>query len=383
MALAPDPSSATPAVTLTGPSDRRRDVEAKQAAVASLLQEVGCDGLLLLDPMHFAWMTSGAQARGVVDAATAPAVYVNAEGRWILCSNVDTQRLFDEEVDGLGFQLKEWPWHIGRDQLLADLCQGRKIACDVPFRDCARVGAEMARLRRTLSPYEQACYRALGQIVGHALEATCRNMMQGETEREVAGQLSHRLIHRGAHPILLSVVADGLSASYRQSGYTPRQIESCCVLTAAAQKYGFCAMASRSVSFGPPPPSFQKAHDAACRVSATYVASTWPDAVPGQILATAKRVFSAVGAEHEWVLCPQGHVTGRNAVELPIYPDTEELLQANWAVTWRTTVGPASSCDTFLISDDGPRMLTIADNWPMKRIRVQGADFVRPDLLIR
>ena len=40
--------------------DRRADVEAKQARVATLLQEAGCEGLLVLEPENFAWLTSGA-----------------------------------------------------------------------------------------------------------------------------------------------------------------------------------------------------------------------------------------------------------------------------------------------------------------------------------
>ena len=42
----------------------------------------------------------------------------------------------DEEIDGLGFQLKEWPWHVERAQLLTDLCQGRSVACDTPIGAC-------------------------------------------------------------------------------------------------------------------------------------------------------------------------------------------------------------------------------------------------------
>ena len=49
----------------------------------------------------------------------------------------------------------------------------------------------------------------IGQIVSHALEASCRTMAKGDSEREVASQLSHRLLHRGAAPVLLSVAADG------------------------------------------------------------------------------------------------------------------------------------------------------------------------------
>ena len=186
-------------------SDRRADIDAKMARVAELLQEVGCEGLLLLDPANFAWLTSGAMSRGLGDPAAEPAAYGNGEHRWIIASNIDSQRLFDEEVDGLGFQLKEWPWHWGREQFLADLCQNRKVACDRPVNGGVNVAEPMRRLRRRLTIYEQACQLAVGQTVAHALEATCRTLSQGETEREIAGHLSHRLIHRGILPLHIGV----------------------------------------------------------------------------------------------------------------------------------------------------------------------------------
>ena len=89
------------------------------------------------------------------------------------------------------------------------------------------------------------------------------------------------------------------------------------------------------------------------------------------------------GAEHEWLLCPQGHVSGRAPVELMLLPDTEEIFRSGWVVTWRASAGAALSCDTFLIGDQGPQVVTPADSWPLKRIRIQGAEFVRPDVLLR
>jgi Xaa-Pro aminopeptidase len=372
-----------PQVNLTTPTDRRADIDAKHSRVAKLLQEVACDGLLVLDSDNFAWLTGGAVARGILDPNELPALYFSAEGRWAISSNVDSQRLFDEELDGLGFQLKEWPWHWGRAQLLADLCQGRRVASDQPLNNCKLVDEPLRLLRRTLTAYEQACLRALGQIVGHALEATCRTLNPGETEREIAGHLSHRLLHRGAFPVLLGVAADGRSRLYRHHGYMTPPITRYAVLSVTARKYGLCATASRSVSFGPTDARYRKEHDCACRVSATYIASSWPDALPRQILATARRVYQITGAEHEWLLCPQGHITGRAPVELPFTPQTDDLLQTGWAITWSASVGAALSCDTFLITEDGPRPLIIAENWPLKRIRVQGAEFVRPDVLER
>ena len=377
------PSQSLPEVNLTTPSDRRADIDAKHARIITLLQETQCEGLLLLEPDNVAWMTSGAAARGVLDPSEMPVLYFNPEGRWILSSNVDSQRLFDEEVDGLGFQLKEWPWHWGRAQLLADLCQGRAAAADQPLHDCKVVGSQIRHLRRKLSVYEQACYRALGQIISHALEACCRTVTPGETEREVAGQLSHRLYHRGAQPLVVNVAAENRLRVYRHCGFTASPVRTYCVLSVTARKYGLCATASRSVCFGQPDPQVRKDHDSACKVSATYVASSWRDAVPKHILTTGRKVYLVSGAEHEWLLSPQGYVTGRAPVELALTPQTEDLFQVGWAVTWRGSAGSGLSCDTFLLTEDGPKTITATESWPLKRIRIAGAEFVRPDLLIR
>ena len=76
-------------------------------------------------------------------------------------------------------------------------------------------------------------------------------------------------------------------------------------------------------------------------------------------------------------------LTGHAPVELSMSIRDEQLLQSRCAITWCVAVGAAVSCDTFLISEDGPRTLSAAENWPLKRIRIQGAEFVRPDVLIR
>jgi Xaa-Pro dipeptidase len=328
-------------------------------------------------------LTSGAMSRGLGDAAAEPAGYCNGEHRWIIASNVDSQRLFDEEVDGLGFQLKEWPWHWGRDQFLTDLCQNRKVACDRPVNGVVNVGEPMRRLRRSLTVYEQACQLAVGQTVAHALEATCRTLEPGESEREIAGHLSHRLIHRGILPLHVGVAVDGRSRLYRRFGFTSSTLERYAVLTVTARKYGVYVTASRSVCFGELPPEFRQDHNAVCRVSASYLASTWPDAVPREILLAGRRIYLISGYEHEWQLTPQGHLNGRAAIEMPLTPQTEELFQPDWCVTWNASAGAACSCDTFLITEQGPKIITPTEVWPLKRIRIQGAEFVRPDVLQR
>lgn len=371
-------TASTPDISLDAANDRRADVDAKQSWVAGLLKQVGCDWLLVLEPENLAWLTSGGAARGVAHAPDMPALFLNADQRWVICGNADSQRLFDEEVDGLGFQLKEWPWVWGRDQLLADLCQKRKVACDRAFADCKPVGEQLALRRRALTAYEQACFRALGHVVAHALEATCRGLEPGDTEREVAGQIGHRLLHRGAFPVVIGVAADERGRAYRQSGFTAAAVSNHCLLSVTARKYGLCATASRAVSLGPLPDALRREYESACKISAAYAASTWPDAVPAEILNAGRRLYQITGFEHEWRECPQGHVTGRSPVEMSITPQTQELLQGEWGVTWRASVGVGSACDTYLVGEKGPELITAPKAWPQRRIRFQGVEFHIP-----
>jgi hypothetical protein len=105
--------------------------------------------------------------------------------------------------------------------------------------------------------------------------------------------------------------------------------------------------------------------------------------VPREILLAGRRIYLVSGYEHEWLHCPQGHLTSRAAVEMPLTPKTEDLFQAGLVVTWHASAGAATSCDTFLITEKGPEALTPAEVWPLKRIRIQGAEFIRPDVLVR
>jgi hypothetical protein len=203
------------------------------------------------------------------------------------------------------------------------------------------------------------------------------------TEREAASQVAHRLIHRGAVPLHVGAAADGRSRLYREVGYTSTSIRRYAVLSASARKYGLCVAAARAVSFGPVDPDFQKEQNAVCRVSASYLASTWPDAVPREVLTAGRRIYVISSFEHEWMQAPQGWLTGRSLVEMPLTPKTEDLFQPGWAVTWSANAGAASGCDTFLITDEGPQTMTPSEAWPLKRIRIQGAEFVRPDVLER
>ena len=236
--------------------DRRADIDAKQELVAEVLAAMNREAIVLLMPAHVAWFTSGLNVRGLIADSERPGVYTNGRQRWLLCSNVDTQRLFDEELDQLGFQLKEWTWAGGRAELLMNITSGRSVAADRPFPQVPLANDRLRPLLRVLSTYEQQRYRELGAAVTHAVEATARNSRAGDTEEKVAGQLAHRLLQHGIDAAALSVTADGRGAKFRRAGFTATPVTQTCVLQATGQHDGLFVTAARAVSFGAPPDDF-------------------------------------------------------------------------------------------------------------------------------
>jgi Xaa-Pro aminopeptidase len=265
---------------------------------------------------------------------------------------------------------------------LAELMAGRKVAADVPVADTQLVGDRLRLMRRAMTLYERACYRLLGQIVTHAVEATCRTAQPRETERELAGHVSQRLLRRGAIPIAIAVTADGRLRTYRRHAFTSAPIQQTATISVTARKYGLHATATRTVSFGPIDDQLKQEHLTACRVHATYAAASWPDAVIKNLLAAGKRVYEVLKFEHEWQCAPQGHVTGRLPVEKALFPEDPELFAANWVAAWTPTVGAAACGDTYLVSENGPRLVTpVEGDWPLVRVRVSGIEILCPHVL--
>lgn len=363
---------------------RRADIDAKQAALAPLFADMGCEALLLLVPAHVSWFTSGLNVRGLMAESERPGIYTNGRQRWVLCSNIDTQRLFDEDLDQLGFQLKEWTWEGGRAELLANITGGRAVAADRPFPNLKLMVERLRPLMRELTLFEQSAIRDLGTAVAHAVEATARNFGRGQTEEEIAGQLGHRLLRHGIDLEAISVAADGRGAKYRRSGTAAVPVMQTVVIQATGRQDGLHATCSRTACFGPVPDDHRLAHDLAVKQAALYRAMTMPGAPIGGIGLAGRPVLAGSPYEFDWRLSQPGYGTGRFPIEEMRRAGQEEPLAAGQAVVWQARVGAAAIVDTVIVSSGEPVLITPPQDWPVKRMAVRGGPFHDiADVLVR
>jgi hypothetical protein len=362
---------------------RRADIDTRQEKLGRLLEEMGCEGVVLLVPAHVHWFTGGLNVRGLFAESERPGIYTNGRQRWLLCSVTDTQRLFDEELDGLGFQLKEWQWGSGRPALLAELVVGKKFAVDRPFPNLPMINERLRFDLRTLSDLEQDDYRKLGKRVAHAVEATARTMPQGIAEEEIAGQVAHRLYHRGVDLVSISITADDRGAKYRRSGFTNAAVGQTCTLQATGTRGGLFSTASRTVCFGKCPDAFRTEFDNACKVSAIFRSLSTVGETMATAAEAARRLLSHTANEFDGRLSQPGYGTGRVAAEELRRTGIDEKFAAGWSLVWQSRVGAAAVVDTLTVTETTPIAVTPPEDWPFKRITVKGHGFEVPDVLMR
>ncbi|MCA9114912.1 MAG: M24 family metallopeptidase [Planctomycetaceae bacterium] len=361
--------------------ERTADIDAKHQQVAEFLESHRYDALLLEEANQFAWFTSGGNCSRYGAAETTAALFITPEARVVVTSNVDSARLFERELPGLGFQLKQRPWHEPRHLLLEDICRGRTVASDSGRHDTHNVSSWLKHLRNPLTLLECERVRELGRQVAHAVEATARHCSPGRTEADVAGELAHRLLRHQIIPQRIQVSADGRTQRYRYWSHGRSGISRYATISAAGARQGLNVSATRTVSFGDPPQDLKAACHRALLVQATAMYFSQANWELHEVWKRIGRIFEKFGCREEWHEAPQGELMGYELCEVPIVPASEFRLEPRMMLHWHPSIGPSLTGDTILVGHDRFELLTPSDEWPQVKVAVKGESFSRPDIL--
>ncbi|HWL09493.1 MAG TPA: M24 family metallopeptidase [Planctomicrobium sp.] len=376
----PASSGGIPVVDL----ERVQSVSNRHLQLVEFLREQNLDGLLIRQPENFAWLTGGGDNSLQGNARDPVAsVLVTDAARVVLCNNIDSGQLFDRELMGLGFLLKERPWTEPGEVLQQDVCRGRVIGSDSVISGVETKLVDLRPLRTTLEPFEIRQLRELGREVAHAVEATARNFEPGATEAEIAGHLAHRLIKRQIEPVQMQVMADAQGWRYRHWSYGADSIERHCVLSAIGRRHGLHVGACRTVSIGAPSEELQHVHGLATLIQATGMYFSRPDWTMQETWKRVARIYEKFEVPDEWRCAEQGHLLGYSSRESPILPNSQQTFQSGMAIFWYPSVRSSLVGDTMLVNQEGSEILTSTQNWPVVSVKVKDATIELPSLLIR
>jgi len=367
--------------------DRFEDVERKHRQLAELLAVWECDGCLLRDPANINWFASG-MSRPLNADNSSVALYVSPDARAVLCDNTESLSLFDQELGGLGFSLKQRPWFEPREMLLDEISRNRRLLLDAPMRlaeeALVRPGI-FGELRCQLSPVERERLRRLGARVAHAVEATARTLVAGQSENEIVGQLAHRLLRQNVQPVRLRVIGDGRLEHYRQWERSPSPCAKWVIVSACGMADGLHVTATRTVLLGGGAGTEQvlARYEQLALVAATARFFSRRGEVFGDIWKRVRRIYEKQDLPNEWLYADQVDLVGYRPLEDSLLPDSVQPLEEHTVLHWHPSVGGCLIGDTLLVTDGEPEVVTPPTDWPVMTIEVRGNPVRIPDLLVR
>ncbi|MEO2034451.1 MAG: M24 family metallopeptidase [Planctomycetaceae bacterium] len=360
---------------------RRADVEAKQQQIQDLLIQSNADAVLLQDPTNIAWFTAGADLYRCTTDSSRTSIFVTREARLFATNAVDSAQIFEREAFGLGFQLKQREWFQPHQDLISDLCRGRRVISDSGVAETVGAPERIAALRLPLTDLDVKRLRQLGRVVTYAVEATAHRICRGMTEAEVAGEVGHRLIKRTVAPVRIQVCADGRNERFRHWMYGEDPINRYAVISCMARRWGLHVGVCRTVCLDRIPNHLADAYQKVVLMHATGQYFSRNGTQLGEVWKKVHRIYEKFGRPSEWQRADQADVIGFTSSEHQLYPDSTVTLAAPTAVYWHPTVGPAMTGDTVLVQSKSAHFLTTGHSWPKLTVQVKGRVVPCPAIL--
>jgi Xaa-Pro aminopeptidase len=363
------------------------EIEQKEKMLREYMRAQGYDGILMFRRDTFSWITGG-RINHIIRSTEfgMMALLITAEDKFCVANQVEKHRMMEEEdLAGLGYTLLEINWW---EEDYLDCIRRRfgaiKIGSDKELPGVADVYDDLKRIRYSLMLEEIERYRELCTVCTNAVEDTCREIKQGDTEHEVLANMIGKVMKQGIEGSVALVASDERIFKYRHPIDTEKKIDRYAMVVLCGRKYGLIANLTRFIHFGPLPEEISRKFELVRKIDTEIITNTIVGRKIKDVFQVAVREYEEAGYKDEWTLLHQGGPTGYATRDFLATPDNDELIYNNQAFTWNPSITGTKSEDTILVSHQGFEVLTDSKNWPMVDVKAKNGLVVkRPDVLIR
>ena len=229
---------------------------------------------------------------------------------------------------------------------------------------------DLIGLRLTLAEAEIARLRGLALEATSAVEAAVRGWRVGERDLDLAARVAAGLEATGIFAACLIVGGDERVERFRHPVAVGDPIEQLAMVVVVGTREGLHVALTRFATAGSSS-ALDELH-ARCRtVEARILDALRPGTTYGTLTDAIGDGYEAIGAPGAWRDHYQGGPIGYQQREFEIAPGRVDSpwwtrqIAAGDAVAYNPSLaGGGKIEDTFLVTDDGPELLTRSDDWP-------------------
>jgi len=350
--------------------------------VKTYLQKKGLQGVLLKKQNNFSWLTAGGcDYVALASESGVASIYFDGEKSIILCNNIEEPRLRDEEVLAGSFEIASYPWDQEKKhrEILADLIGAKKVATDGGAEGgMSALERDFDALRYSLLEPELNRYRELGRLCGEAMAEAVRNVQAGQTELQIAGELSRECYSRGVQPVVNLVAADERIYNYRHPLPTIKPLRSYLMIVLCGRKWGLVTSLTRLVHLGKMSAELKKKMDAVIKVDAAFILSSRVGLKLSDVFKRGVEAYEREGYADEWRLHHQGGSTGYNSREIKATLTEESRVLENQAFAWNPSITGVKSEDTIIVLKEAIEIISQTPGLPAVEVECNDIRIRRP-----
>lgn len=334
------------------------DRPAKRERLDAHLAAEELEAVWLAQPASFAWLTGGSNVVVAEDPTGVAAVGYDGSSFSVVTDNIESDRLRDEELPA-GIDVTTFEWYASDLERAVRARSPQPAAADFPVTGFDRL--DPSSLRQPLTAADIDRYRRLGRESASALEAACDRFTDGMTERDLAADISQRMIDREIRTPVVLVGSGRRAQTYRHFTPTDAPIDDYALVSVTAARGGLYASLTRIVTADPPAWLWDRYRAVAAVETAALAATRRVGSAGGtarEIFDEIRAAYESAGHAGEWRNHHQGGAAGYAGREWFATPESTDAVHLPMAYAWNPTVAGAKSENTWLVSADGIECLT-------------------------
>lgn len=348
-------------------------IAAQVRAIAAVASRRELHTVVLRDPLTLSWLT-GARWHVqhslhnpcfdlVITDLDAPEPVL-----LVVTSVIEGSRLMETELDHLAddCEVLQVPWTQDRS---TQLPRGPGVGSDVRHPERLDISAELAPIRRQLTPEQRRTLRELTRDAATCLSRVARTVVPGQRERDIAARIHAELVGNAMDPLVCLVGVDDRLVRHKHPLPTDERFRYRAMLSAGVRRSGVCTSVTRYVSTGALSRAEASAYRRLLTVESAFLDATQAGARLCEPLLAGARAYGDAGLDAgEWTRHHQGGIAGFAPREVIATPQSPDVLIEGTAVAWNPSAEGWKVESVTLIDTAGPRLIAEDPTWPTVEI---------------